>query len=443
MISRILEFLKVGIWEVRLKDLSWSRAFLVKSLRIILLASRGFMRDHCQKTASVLTYYSLLNVVPVVAVAFAIAKGFGLEKVIEKQILQIADKANWQADITNQIILFSHKLLEQAKGGLIAGIGVVLLFWTVISILGRIEDSLNEIWEVKKSRTLVRKFSDYMAMMVLTPVLFIISSSATVLVASQVKVIVNKIAVLGVFSKVIFLLLNLLPYVSIWVLLTMVYLIMPNVRVPLRACIFGGVAAGTIAQIVQWIYIKFQIGVASYGALYGSFAALPLFLAWLQMSWMILLLGAEAAYAYEHYDTFGFHPDYSRICVSSKRVLALRVFHLLIKTFSSGEKPLTPVQIAHMLEIPVRLVRRLLNELTDVGLATETTRGIRGEAAFQPGRTIEDITVKFAWDEYEKHGIARIPDKPPSDESRKISSYLREISEAIEKSRGNVRLKDI
>jgi membrane protein len=442
MISRITNFFKTGIWEIRLKDLSPLETFFIKYLRIILLASRGFIRDNCQKTASVLTYYSLLNIVPVVAVAFAIAKGFGLEKLIEKQILQMADKANWQADVTNQIISFSHKLLEQAKGGLIAGIGVVLLFWTVISILGKIEESLNDIWEVGKSRTLVRKFSDYIAMMVFAPVLLIISSSATVLVASQVKVIVNKIALLGVFSKVIFLLLNLLPYVSIWVLLTMLYLIMPNVRIPLRSAILGGITAGTITQIVQWIYIKFQIGAASYGAIYGSFAALPLFLAMLQMSWMIVLLGAEIAYANEHYETFGFHPDYSKMSVSSKKLLMLRIFHLLTKKFSLGEKPSSVSQIAHALEIPVRLVRQFLHELSDVGLVVETAKGIKGEVAFQPGRTIENITVKFALDEYEKYGITKIPDYQ-SDEAEKISKYLKDISETIEKSPANVRLKEI
>jgi membrane protein len=442
MVSRILHFFKTGIWEIRLKDLPPVEAFFVKYLRIIVLASRGFMRDNCQKTASVLTYYSLLNVVPVVAVAFAMAKGFGLEKLIEKQILQIAEKANWQADITTQIISFSHNLLGQAKGGLIAGVGVVLLFWTVISIMGKIEESLNEIWEMKKSRTLIRKFSDYITVMVLAPVLLIISSSATVLVASQVKVIVNKIAFLGVLGNAILLLLNLLPYVSIWTLLTMLYLIMPNTRIPVGSAILGGIVAGTIAQIVQWIYIKFQIGVASYGAIYGSFAALPLFLAMLQMSWMIVLFGAEIAYASEHYETFGFHPDYSRISVSTKRLLMLRIFHLLTKKFSQGEKPFSVSQIAHALEIPVRLVRQLLHELTDVGLVVETVRGIKGEIAFQPGRTIENITVKFALDEYEKYGITKIPDYQ-SEETDKISKYLQEISETVEKSPSNVRLKEI
>ncbi len=442
MVSRFLTFFKTGIWEIQLKDLSPLQAFPIKYLRVILLALRGFMRDRCQKTASVLTYYSLLNAVPVVAVAFAMAKGFGLEKLIEKQILQMADKANWQADITTQIISFSQKLLVQAKGGVIAGVGIVLLLWTVISIMGRIEESLNEIWEIKKSRTLVRKFSDYMAMLVLAPVLLIISSGATVLVASQVKVIVNKIAVLGVFSKVIFLLLNLLPYASIWVLLTMLYLIIPNSKIPIRSAIFGGVTAGTIVQIVQWIYVKFQIGVASYGAIYGSLAALPLFLGMLQISWMIVLLGAEIAHANEHYETYGFHPDYFRISVSSKRILMLRVFHLLAKKFSLGEKPLSADQISKALEIPVRLVRQLLDELSDVGLVVETAKGIKGEVAFQPGRTIENITVKLVLDEYEKYGITKIP-RDPSDEAEKLNKYLKDISEAIDKSPGNVRLKEI
>jgi membrane protein len=442
MVSQIVQFFNTGIWEIRLKNLHPIKAFGIRYLRVILLAVRGFLKDQCHKTASVLTYYSLLNVVPVVAVAFAIAKGFGLEKLIEKQILQMADKANWQADITNQIISFSHNLLDQAKGGLIAGIGVALLFWTVISILGKIEESLNDIWEVKKSRTLIRKFSDYVAMMVFGPVLLIISSSATVLVASQVKVIVNKIALLGVFSKIIFLLLNLLPYVSIWVLFTMLYIIMPNTRIPLRSAILGGVTAGTIAQIVQWGYIKFQIGAASYGAIYGSFAALPLFLAMLQMSWMIVLFGAEIAYANEHYETFGFHPEYSKISASSKKLLMLRVFHLLAKKFSLGERPLSAHQIAYGLEIPVRLVRQILYELSDVGLVVETTKGIKGEVAFQPARTIENITVKFALDEYEKYGMTKIPDYQ-SEEAEKLSKYLKDLSETTEKSPANVKLKEI
>ena len=442
MISRIVRFFKAGVWEIRLKDLPLVKAFLVKALRILLLASRRFVTDHCQQAACVLTYYSLLNIVPVAAVVFAMAKGFGLEKLVERQITQLAGKANWEADVTNQILTFSHNLLGQAKGGLIAGVGIVLLFWTVISILGKIEGSLNDIWEIKKSRTLTRKFSDYIAVMVLAPLLFVISGSATLLVASHVTVLLAKISFLGVFTRAILFLLNLLPYVTIWVLLTTLYLIMPNTGVPLGSAILGGVAAGTIAQIVQWAYIKFQIGVASHGAIYGSFAALPLFLAWLQMSWMIVLFGAEIAHASEHYETYGFNPDYSRISVSAKKLLTLRIFHLLTKRFSLGEKPLTARQIAHVSEIPVRLVESLLQEISEVGLVVETSKGETSEVAFQPGRTIENMTLKVVLHEYEKYGVTEIPDYR-SDDAEKIDRHLREIWETIENSPGNVRVKDI
>jgi membrane protein len=442
MISHIAHFFKTGVWEIRLEDLSLIKAVFVRSLRIVLLASQRFVTDRCQETASVLTYYSLLNIVPVVAVAFAIAKGFGLEKLIEKHIVQIAEKANLQADVANQILTFSHNLLSRAKGGLIAGVGIVLLFWTVISILGKIEGSLNDIWEIKKSRTLIRRFGDYIAMMVFGPFLLVISGSATFLVVSRVTAILARISFLGVFSDVIIFLLNLLPYVTIWVLLTIVYLVMPYTRIPVRSAILGGIVAGTIAQIVQWAYLKFQIGVASQGAIYGSFAALPLFLAWLQMSWMIVLFGAEIAHAGEHYETYGFHPDYSRISVSAKKLLMLRIFHLLIKRFSLGEKPLTARQIAHVSEIPVRLVESLLQEISEVGLVVETSKGEMGEAAFQPGRTIENITLKFALDEYEKYGVTKIPDHR-SDDAERITECLRKMSETMEKSPGNVHIKDI
>ncbi len=317
-----------------------------------------------------------------------------------------------------------------------------MLFYTVISIFGKIEDSFNAIWEVRRPRTLVRKFTDYLTMMLLAPILFIISSSMTVLVASKVKVIVQKIALLGAFSSVIFFLLNLLPYLSMWILLMMLYLVMPNTRVPVYSGIVGGIVAGTIFQVVQWVYIKFQIGVANYGAIYGSFAALPLFLVWLQLSWTIVLFGAEIARANEHYETFGFHPDYSRISEGPKRILMLRIFHLIVKRFAQGEIPLTTRQIAHALEIPILLVRHHLSEMIDAGLVIETARENSPEIGFQPGRSVEQLTIQQALTLYDKRRETWLP-KPPSEEAEKIAAYWKEISDAIEKSPANVKLKEI
>jgi membrane protein len=442
MLSKITHFLNVAIWEIRLTEINRVKAFLIRWLRVFLFASREFHQDKCPERASALTYYSLLSIVPVIGLVFGIAKGFGLEKIIQNQILEFAQKGGWQVEAANRILSFSSSLLEQTKGGLIAGVGVVFLFWTLISILGNIEGSFNDIWEVRRSRTVMRKFTDYLAIAVFTPILVIISSSFTVVAASQAKLIVQKIALLGPISSFIFFLLNLLPYVSIWLLLTLNYMVLPNTKVPLRAGLTAGIVAGTVYQIVQWIYIKFQIGVASYGAIYGSFAALPLFLVWLQISWMIVLFGAEIAFAHEHTETFGFHPDHSRISMSSKKVLSLKIFHLLVKRFSQGQAPLNARQIGHALEIPVRLARQLLFELSGVGLVIETSKGKEHEVTFQPAKTIENITVKHTLDAIERYGDAFLP-AAQSTEGEKLSDHLRNIAEAIEKASGNVVLKEV
>jgi membrane protein len=157
---------------------------------------------------------------------------------------------------------------------------------------------------------------------------------------------------------------------------------------------------------------------------------------------MIVLFGAECAHAVEYFETFGFHPDFSRISISSRKTLILRIFHLLTKRFALGEKPLSLKQISRTLEIPVPLVRQLLHDLSSVGLVVEAVSAHKNEIAYQPGRTIENITVKEALDEFERNGITRIPD-PSSEDAQKIAGCLKEISEAIEKSPANVRLKEI
>ena len=272
MISKVIRFFTSDIFSVRLKDLRPVQAFFVRYLRIFILAVQGFLKDDCAMRASALTYYTLLSIVPVVAMAFGIAKGFGLQELIQKQIIQVAEGANWPEDIVVKILSFSDSMLESAKGGIIAGVGFALLCWTVVNILGKVEDSFNHIWEVKKPRSLVRKFTDYIAIVVLAPILLIISSSAAVVVSSKIEVIVRSIELLGVVGPLIFFVLRLLPYVSIWVLLMLNYIIMPNTRVPVKSAVLAGIITGTIFQAVQFIYIKFQIGVAHYGAIYGSFA---------------------------------------------------------------------------------------------------------------------------------------------------------------------------
>ncbi|MGW8322091.1 MAG: YihY/virulence factor BrkB family protein, partial [Thermodesulfobacteriota bacterium] len=317
-VAGIVHFLTSGIWSIPAREMPIMRAFLIRQARIFLLALRGFNDDRCLLRASALTYYSLLSVVPLVAMAFGVSEGFGLEKRLEKHILQAMPN---QQEVAARIIEYARSFLENTQGGIIAGVGVAVLFWAVVRLMGNIEKSFNDIWGIRKGRPLGRKFADYLSFMVIAPLLLVMAGSATVLITSEVKVITEKMALLASAGPFVPGLLKLLPYGAVWILFTLLYILLPNTTVRFKSGLLGGILAGTMYQAVQWIYIQFQIGVSTYGAIYGSFAALPLFLVWLHTSWLVVLLGAEISFAEQNVDTYEFEPDCDKVSNHFKRIL--------------------------------------------------------------------------------------------------------------------------
>ena len=438
-ISSFIAFIKDDVWRVRLKDLPRKQSFLIKQLRVFLLSVRGFAEDKCQLRASALTFYSLISIVPVAAMAFGVAKGFGFEKRLEKQLLE---QFQGQEAIITRVIDFAHSLLINTKGGLLAGVGIIILFWAVIKVLGNIEVSFNDIWGIREARSLGRKFSDYLSVMLLCPILLILSSSVTVFITTQVTIIVQKISLLGVFSPVIFFVLELLPYCIVWLLFTFLYIFMPNTKVNFRSGILAGIIAGTIYQVVQFGYIAFQVGAARYNAIYGSFAALPLFLIWLQVSWLIVLFGAEFSFAHQNVDTYEFEPDSLKISNSFKRLLSLQIAHLLVSNFAKGERPLTATQISQSLETPIRLVHQILFELTACGIVSDTQTEEYKEPGYQPARDISTLSIRFVIDSLEDRGTDAIPVVKTA-ESKALSKILSAFRDEVAQSSSNRLLKDI
>ncbi|MFA4992256.1 MAG: YhjD/YihY/BrkB family envelope integrity protein [Candidatus Omnitrophota bacterium] len=439
MISKVLSFLKRDVWRIRSSKLSRRKSFLINQLRIVLLAVRNFDQDKCNLRASALTYYSLLSVVPVLAVAFGIAKGFGLEKLLEKLIVE---RLPGQEEIVTNMINFSHALLENTKGGLVAGIGVAVLLWTVIKVLGNIEKSFNDIWGIKKMRSLGRRFSDYLSIMFICPVLLILASGMTVFVGTQIQMIVEKLTFLGQAGGAILFSLELLPYVVMWVIFTFVYIFMPNTKVNFSSGLLAGVLSGTVYQIVQSVYVYFQVGVGKYNAIYGSFAAIPLFLIWLQLSWRIVLFGAEISFAHQNVDTYEFEQESMSVSLSFKKLLSLQIVRLLVKNFKQGDPPVTAAQISHVLEIPIRLVRQITYDLSEAGIISSTQKDGDKAGALQPARDTDTLTIKYVLDSLEHSGTEDIP-IAETEELRKLKKSLSDFSVQIEKSPANVRLKDI
>jgi membrane protein len=438
-VPRSVQFLKTDIWRIRSRDLTGQKGFWIRQLRIFLLAIRGFAEDKCQLRASALTFYSLLSIVPVAAMAFGIAKGFGFEKVLEKQLIE---KLQGQEEVIERVIVFARSLLDNTKGGIVAGVGIVVLFWTVIKVLGHIESSFNDIWGIKKSRSLGRKFSDYLSIMLICPVLLITASSVTVFITSQVTLLVEKLSFLGPISDLIIVSLQILPYGVIWILFTFIYVYMPNTKVQLKSGLLAGIIAGTIYQVVQLIYINFQIGVTKYGAIYGSFAALPLFLIWLQVSWLIVLFGAEISFAEQNVETYEFEPDSLKVSQSFKTLLSLSITHSCVKKFQQAEVPSTADEISQQLEIPIRLVRQVLFELTEAHILSEVSLDEGEKMGYQPAHHIEDLTVASVVEKLDRQGIDSIP-VVESATSRKLKASLAGFHDIIDKSPANLRLKDL
>jgi membrane protein len=437
--NRINAFIRTELWRIRVGDLPRIKGMGIKLLRIVILSLRGFDTHQCLFRASALTFYSLLSIVPVLAMAFGTAKGFGFEKALEKQIF---DRFQGQEEVILKATNFAHALLENTKGGLIAGIGILLLFWTIIRMLGNIEEAFNHIWDIEHSRGFVRKISDYLSAMLVCPLLFIVSGAVTVVIGSQVRAVVERIELLGTVSGVIFFSLKFLPYVVIWILFTFIYMFMPNKKIQIGSGIFAGIVGGTLYQLFQLSYVSFQVGVAKYNAIYGSFAALPLFLVWLQVSWMIVLFGAELSCAHENAASHEFEPDCSTISHSQRRLFSLQIVHLLVKEFSRGEKPFTADQIAKSLQLPIRLVQRILRDLIQSELVSEICQSRNRQPAFQPAQAIDLFTVKYVIDRLEKHGSDQITPLP-SESYRKLVECLRTMDDTIQDSPANILLKHV
>lgn len=438
-LHKLIQFLRTDIWRIRAHKLPRPRSLLINQLRIILLALRGYNEDKCQLRASALTYYTLLSIVPVLAMAFGIAKGFGFDQVLASQLMT---KMPGQEEVVGKMIGFANAFLENTKGGLIAGVGVALLFWTIIKVLGNIEESFNDIWGVQKGRSLSRKFSDYLSIMLICPLFFIMSSSVTVVIASQIKYVAAKLSFLGPVSNVILVLLQVLPFVVMWGLFTFIYVFVPNTKVNISSGFLGGIIAGTVYQVVQWVYITFQIGVSNFGAIYGSFAALPLFLVWLQISWLIVLFGAEISFAEQNVDTYELEPDCLKVSAAFKRLAALSITHLCVKQFDAAQAPLSAYDIAHALEMPIRLVNLVLFELSEAKVLCEIKPEDGKSPMYQPARDIADLTIYSVSHMLQTRG----EDNIPLADNEKIAVIRRAIADMesqFANAPSNLALKDI
>ena len=430
--NRWIEWFNQTVWYTRRDDRSTLQWVLIRLARTLVLSVQGFARHNGTLRASALTFFSLLSLVPVAAMAFGIAKGFGFERRLQQELL---DTFPAQQEVVRQVIGFAQNMLANAKGGMIAGVGVVVLFWAVIKVLSNIEASFNHIWGVR-SRPFIRKLSDYLTIMLIGPLLMILSGSLTVFITHQVSAISGRFELLQMVGPVIYVGLKLLPFTLIWILFTLVYMIMPNTRVRFDGALLAGIVAGTVYQAVQAAYIQFQILVSKYNAIYGSFAALPLFLVWLQISWLIVIVGAEISNAFQRSEHVDQTAGGSKLSTAEIQLVSLCICRHVIHLFHQGRAAQTTEQIADALALPQPLVDNRIDSLIKADILVRVENESDDEPAVQPAQDIHRLTVNTVIAALADVGgnpqrLARLP------ESETLNSVLAAFRRELDQSASN------
>ncbi|MCD4791805.1 MAG: YihY/virulence factor BrkB family protein [Bacteroidales bacterium] len=435
-IKRLIEFLKNELWTVDLDNASKLKQVLINFTRIISLGLKGFKEDKLNVRASALTYFTLLSIVPVLALGFGIAKGFGLEAVLEDEV---AKNLAGQEEAMNYILEFTHSMLGTAKGGLIAGLGFILLLWSVIKLLSNIENSFNTVWDIKKSRSVIRKFTDYLAIMLLGPVFLIMSSSITVFISSQLSSL-QESTMFNFATPMFFKFAKFIPFVIIWFIFTLLYMVMPNTKVKFKSAFIAGIIAGTMFQIFQNLYVYFQAGATRINAIYGSFAALPLFLIWLQTSWFVVLLGAEISFVVQNVKLKGASMQLQKLSISYQKKIALLIVNQLVNYFKKGEKAPTSEHLSSKISVPVYTIDFVLHNLINAGIVSKITKD--DIVAFQPAMGIDNIDLVKVINAYEHTGDD-FSNYIKNKTYRILENKMKNIQDFQSNSEDNILLKDL
>ncbi len=398
MFKRLYQFLKVDIWRVQREDISPIRYLLYEIIKKVMLAVEYFTAKRMMDSAAALTYSTLLAIVPIMAVVFAIARGFGYNKYIESWFRETLSSQPQAAEV---IIGFVNSYLVHTKSGIFLGIGLLFMLWTVIMLISNIEKAFNDIWQVSTPRSIFRTITDYMAMFLLAPIIIVVTSGISIMMAT----FANGIGEYMFIGPTLRFVLRLLPYVIMSAVFIALYVFMPNTKVRIKSAIIPGILAGVAMQGLQLVYIHSQIWVTGYNAIYGSFAALPLFMLWVQISWTICLFGAELSYTNQNLEEFAFRAKTEDLSHRYRLLLSGYLMTLICHRFEEGKKPYTALELKLLTNIPIRITHDLLEGLTRINMLTEVTKDEKGtESMYQPAESTANLSVGMMIDRMEAEG---------------------------------------
>lgn len=354
-IANIWEYCNNGVWKDTRRNIG------VNLIKTINLTVRGFLDGDLQSQACAMTYRTLLAIVPMLALLLAIGRGFGLAELLQQQLYNYFPS---QQKVLSVAMNFVDSYLAQASEGIFVGVGIVFLLWTLISLLGNVEEVFNSIWNVKTSRSIWRKMTDYTAILLLLPILMICASGISIFMSSTLQRLLD----FDFLTPVVSVVLDAASIVLTWLFFAGCYALIPNTKVRFSNALVAGVLAGTGYQVVQWLFVSGQMYVAKYNAIYGSFSFLPLMLIWLQLVWLITFVGAGICYSSQSIFSFSFEGEVKKISVNYSMKVELAILTVIVSRFKNQLPPVNEQELVEDYDLPPRLVGALVSKLISLGL---------------------------------------------------------------------------
>ena len=382
--NNIITFLRYGMWRRTTTEFDNSfQKIGYSTIRTIVLVVRGFGSKNLNDTAKSITFSLIFAIIPILAMVLAIAKGFGVADVIEHQ-LNVSFLG--ETGMVPTIMEMVDRYLETTQGGLFIGIGLLILLWAVYSFFQSVETAFNKIWNVKSSRSILRQFTTYIAILVLVPVLAVCSTGVELYVHTVVEGYIDVSSLHESWMKV-------LQFLICWLLFTWMYIAIPNTKVRFLPAIIPGVLMGTGFQLLQMLSVYLIALLSRTSIVYGAFASIPILMTLLQYTSLLILLGADMSYAIQNNEEFEYEHDLNQMSRRYKDYVMLYLLSVIIHRFESDEEPLTAHELAKEDRLPIRLVNQLLSRLEDVGVVREVYVEGKEDKTFQPALDTHRISI--------------------------------------------------
>ncbi len=422
------------IWDEDVHKMFFLKRIFIYLFRVVYLVIEGLTRNKCAVWTTSLSYTTLLSLVPLLAVMFYIFQIFGgVETITGSRLFEDYVLKNLTVGAGEQVTLYLKAFSKKIHMGALGGAGIVFLILTVVSLVTTIEKAFNNIWGVQKVRPLFVRISTYWSIVTIGPLLVALSLSLTT--TFKHDVLLKKIAHIQWLNETV---IFILPFILSSLALFLLYLFMPNTKVKIRSALIGGIIAGCLWEGSKGLFTYSTIHILSYNKVYGTMAAFPVFLVWLYITWLIVLVGAEIAFADQHVKSYGKEKKVEGIHFAFKEYLALHLMRYLGKRFHDSKAPVSVEQVSTDMDMPVRLVSEVTYYLSEAGLLKEVSPE---QETYQVAKPLEKITIQDVLNALRKRGVAL--EIARSEESSYLKSFMERLEKEVSQMTSSTNFLDI